>query len=164
MSRLRQRPERSAAASPRDNWPAQRSSSRSSISSVWSALAVVVAGVVGGTSACADDPLGDLKTVQVADAAGRQRFVVTLAGAAPDLGEYRRLLKENPSGVAGYVEGRRAALVRPDVDAAITGASGHVVERWWMSGQLTVELAPEGVSTLRALPGIASVEADVPLR
>jgi hypothetical protein len=114
--------------------------------------------------ACADDALGDLKAPLVAGTAGRQRFVVTLAGAAADLGEYRRLLKEDPTRVAAYVDERRAALLRPEFEAAIANVNGRVVERWWMSGQITVELTNENVAALRALPGVVSVEADVPLQ
>lgn len=123
-------------------------------------MALLLALAVG----CADDPLGDLKAPVVTGTAGRQRFVVTLAGAAPDLAEYRRLLREDPGRVAAYVDERRAALVRPDLEAAVAGEKGRVVQRWWMSGQLTVELEAEGVARVRALPGVTSVEPDVPLR
>ncbi len=124
-------------------------------------LALVATGIVG---ACADDPLGDLRAPVVAGSGGRQRFVVTLAGATPDLSEYRRLLKDSPGAVAGYVERKRAALARPEVEAALAGVNARVVERWWMSGQLTIELPPEQVSAVRALPGVAAVAPDVPLQ
>ncbi|MBM4279695.1 MAG: hypothetical protein FJ137_02675 [Deltaproteobacteria bacterium] len=119
---------------------------------------------LGAAGACADDPLGDLRAPVAARSGGRQRFVVTLAAATPDLGDYRKLLKEDPAAVAGYVEQKRAALTRPDVEAALAGVNARVVERWWMSGQLTVELPPEQVSAVRALPGIAAVVPDVPLQ
>lgn len=177
MNRVRLRPERSAAVTPcaapagaRPKLrrtlhpaltpplePALRSASRRFLAAVGIMLSVVVVG-------CADDPLGDLKAPLVTGTAGRQRFVVTLAGAAPDLSEYRRLLKEDPARVGSYVDERRAALVRPDVEAAIASVNGRVVERWWMSGQLTVELGAEGVARVRAVAGVTAVEPDMPLR
>jgi hypothetical protein len=120
--------------------------------------------VVVGLAACSEGTSDADKAPVVAGTAGRQRFVVTLAGATPDLGEYRKLLKENPADVPAYVEGRRAALVLPALDAALTGFNGRVVERWWMSGQLTVEIPPEGVASLRAVPGVSAIEPDAPLR
>ena len=159
MFRVRLRPERFAAVSP-CSAPDGVQPRRLVGSSV---LVVVLAACGGLLGACADDPLGDLKAPLVTGTAGRQRFVVTLVGAAPDLTEYRRLLKDDPARVPAYVDDRRAAMLRPDFEAAIAGVNGRVVERWWMSGQLTVELASESVASIRALAGVASVDPDVPL-
>jgi hypothetical protein len=95
---------------------------------------------------------------------GRQRFIVTLAGATPDLGEYRALLKSDPTAATAYVEAKRAALARPDVENALGAFRGRVVERWWMSNQLTVEMEREGLATLRAVNGVTAVEPDVLLQ
>jgi hypothetical protein len=118
------------------------------------------AGLVG----CAEDPLGDLRPPGPAqEVGGRQRFIVTLTDAAPDLAEYRTLLKANPTAVPAYVEQRRAALARPEIEAALAGLQARIVERWWMSGQLTVEVAPDQLPAIKSLPGIAAVDADVAL-
>jgi hypothetical protein len=117
---------------------------------------------MSGLAGCADDPLGDLRAPGAA-AGARKRFVVSLAGPPPDLTEYRRLLKDAPGSVAGYVEERRAALVRNDVGEALGGLNARVVGRWWMSGQLTVEASPEQIDALKALPGVSGVAPDVSL-
>jgi hypothetical protein len=96
--------------------------------------------------------------------AGRERFVVTLASGAPDLAEYHRLLKDDPAGVAAYVAQRRAALGSPELDAALVGVDGRIVERWWMSGQLTIEMKREGLATVRALTAVRAVTPDLPLQ
>lgn len=126
------------------------------------ALAFVVVGLFG--AAC-DDPT-ELGTPPILGTEDRVRYVVSLDGPAPDLAEYRTLLKENPGGVAGYVDKKRgeAAAALGAVDAAVSSLNGRVVERWWMSNQATIEIPATGVATVRSVPGVKSVEPDRPLQ
>jgi hypothetical protein len=129
---------------------------------VYAAVAALLAVLIGlGCDDSADmGPAGPV----VLGSNGRQRFVITLSEPAPALDDYRRLLKDNPAGAAAYVDDRRAALARPALDSALVAFNGRVVERWWMSSQLTVEMDREGLATIRAVTGVKSVEPDVPLR
>lgn len=113
---------------------------------------------------CSEDPLGDLSLPPIPGTEGRVRYVVTLDAPAPDLAEYRALLKENPGGVAAYVEKKRAeaAAAFVEVDAAVGTVGGRVVERWWMSNQSTIEIPATGVPTIRAVAKVKSVDADKP--
>ncbi len=121
----------------------------------------MAASLAGG---CSEDPLGDLKAPATNSVAGRQRFIVTLANATPDLTEYRRLLQADPASVASYVQRRRAELGGPELDAALQKVDARIVERWWMSGQLTIEAPAERVTSLRSIAGITAVEPDAPLQ
>ncbi len=101
----------------------------------------------------------------LAGSQGRGRWVVTVKATLPDRSAYRALLIDNPAGVAAYVAKMRAEQARnfPEVQKAVTTVNGEVVERWWMSNQLTVELPAAGVATLRGTEGVSSVEPDVVL-
>lgn len=115
---------------------------------------------------CPDDPLDGLSaTPPILGTEGRVRYVVTLEKPAPDLAEYRALLKDNPGGVAGYVDKMRAeaAASLGEVDSAVGTVGGRVVERWWMSSQATIEIPATAVATVRAVPGVKSVDPDRPL-
>lgn len=116
---------------------------------------------------CSDDPLDGVgASPPILGTEGRIRYVVTLDKAAPDLAEYRALLKDNPGGVAGYVDKKRveASAALADVEGAVGTVGGRVVERWWMSNQATIEIPATAVATVRAVPGVKSVEADKPLQ
>ncbi len=115
---------------------------------------------------CTDDPLDGIASTPPLGAEGRVRYLVTLEKPPVDLAEYRKLLKDNPGGVAGYVEKQRAdaAAALADVDSAVGTVGGRVVERWWMSRQATIEIPATAVATVRAVPGVKSVDPDRPLR
>ncbi|MDP2340378.1 MAG: hypothetical protein Q8O67_05430 [Deltaproteobacteria bacterium] len=126
---------------------------------VLSALGIALAG-------CPGDGLDGVVAPGVAGSEGRVRYVVTFEKGGPDLAEYRTLARDNPGGVARYVDGKRAeaALAQADLDTALGVVGGKVVERWWMSNQATIEIPPTGVATVRAVAGVKSVDPDQPLQ
>ena len=94
---------------------------------------------------------------------GRERWVVTFDGNAPDLAEYRKLLAEDPPAVPAYVGKmrERQAQAHPELDQNLTALGGRVVERWWMSNQVTVEIPSTGLASVQAVPGVKDVSPDV---
>lgn len=96
---------------------------------------------------------------------GRERWVVTFADPAPDASEYRALLRSNPDDAQAYAERIRKQLVRAHVplETALQSFNGRVVEVWWMSNAVTVEVEPNAVPTLRTTAGVASVVPDAVL-
>jgi hypothetical protein len=96
---------------------------------------------------------------------GRDRWIVVFDAKEPDLTEYRELQRDDPAEAEGYVQKMRAKLAhdRADFEAQVQALDGKIVERWWMSNALTVEVKPEGVPTLRSFPGVRSITPDVPL-
>ena len=115
---------------------------------------------------CPDDGLDGLQPRAVAGSDGRMRYVVSFEKPGPDLQEYRDLARDNPGGVARYVDGKRAetATGQSGLDMALGAVGGKVVERWWMSNQATIEIPTTGVATVRAVPGVKSVDPDQPLQ
>lgn len=93
---------------------------------------------------------------------GRERYVVVFDATAPDLADYRALLKDKPDDAEAYAEKMRAKLHQDhaDFEASLSTVNGRVVERWWMSNALTVEVEATGVPTLQKAPGVKSVTPD----
>ncbi len=120
---------------------------------------VLFAVLCGG---CPDDGLAGLQRTGVMGSEGRARYVVSFEKAGPDLQEYRNLAHDNPGGLGGYIESKRreTANGQAGLDAALGAVGGRVVERWWMSNQATIELPPAGVASVRAVPGVTSVDPD----
>jgi hypothetical protein len=103
---------------------------------------------------------GDAKPVAGRD--GRERWVVSFDGSRPELAEYRKLLKDDPAAVPAYVQKMRdrQAQAHPELDQSVAAIGGAVVERWWMSNKVTVEIPRSGLATIQAVPGVKSVEPD----
>lgn len=114
-----------------------------------------------GLAACpGDDDNAGLKPTAGAD--GRERWVLTFEGEAPDPSEYRTLLRDNPKAVEPYVTQMRDQLMRgrTELDAFLGSVEGRVVERWWMSNAVTVEVPASAVESLKKQPGVKSVSPD----
>lgn len=96
---------------------------------------------------------------------GRNRYVVTMTAPAPDLDGYRAAAAASPDDAAAFVAKQRAALAaaQTSLDQVVAGLGGRVVNRWWMSGQATIEVSPAAIASIKALPGVTSVEPDRPL-
>lgn len=123
--------------------------------------ALLLVGALGlGAGACPGEEQPTAKPTAGAD--GKERWVVTLDGEAPDLSEYRALSRDNPKAVAPYVEKMRQNLMagRTDLDTFLTSVDGRVVERWWMSNAVTVEVPASAVESLKKQPGVKQLAAD----
>lgn len=97
-------------------------------------------------------------------AEGRQRFVLTLDLPAPDLSEYRRLVKDDPASALTYADKQRAALAASlqPVEAQLAALGGRVVERWWMTNQATIEMQASSAASVQGMAGVKSLEIDQP--
>jgi hypothetical protein len=98
-------------------------------------------------------------------AEGRERWIVTFDGSAPDLGEYRALQRDNPKAVDAYVGQMRDGVMRgrAEMESFLGSVEGRVVERWWMTNAVTVEVPAGAVETLKKQPGVKSVAPDLTL-
>ena len=96
---------------------------------------------------------------------GKERWVVTLEGEPPDLAEYRALLRDNPKAAEPYVAKMRDSLMsgRTEFEGFLTSVDGRVVERWWMSNAVTVEVPASAVETLKKQAGVKQLAPDVTL-
>lgn len=127
-------------------------------------VALVLATPVVGLAGCDDEPEEPAeKPMMGAD--GRGRWVVAFADAEPDLAEYRSLAKDNPSGAEAFAERARKKLStsHADFESSLQALSGRIVERWWMSSSLTIEVDASAVPSLRESPGVKSIRPDVAL-
>jgi hypothetical protein len=120
----------------------------------WALLLLAVAPL-----ACGGDKNGESR---VLGSEGRERWVVTFDGAAPDLAEYRKLLADDPSAVPAYVVKMRdrQAQAHPELEESLTALGGRVVDRWWMSNQVTIELPATGVASVQTVPGVKAMVPD----
>ena len=127
----------------------------------WFGVTVACALVASALAGCPDDA-AVVAPVGLAGSQGRSRYVVTMDGPAVDLADFRALQKDQPDAVAAYVERKRAetAAAQASLDSVVSGVGGRIVGRWWMTGQATVEIAPAGLATVRAAPGVKSIEPD----
>lgn len=112
-------------------------------------------------AACPDsDDTGGAKPAAGAD--GKERWVVTFEGELPDPAEYRALLRDNPKAAAAYVTQMRDSLMRgrTEIEGFLTSVDGRVVERWWMSNAVTVEIPASAVESLKKQQGVKAVSPD----
>ncbi len=131
------------------------------IARVASLAAALVALSVAGCPG--KDDAGGPKPTAGAD--GKERWVVTFDGEPPNQAEYRALLRDNPKAAEPYVAGMRDTLMRgrTELETFLSSVEGRVVERWWMSGSVTVEIPPSAVESLKKQPGVKSVTPDLTL-
>lgn len=101
----------------------------------------------------------------VAGEGGRERWVVSFNGAAPDLTEYRTLASSDAAAAELLAEKLRKQLLvaHADFEASLQAVSGRIVETWWMANAVTVEVEGNAVPSLRGLPGVKDVAPDVAL-
>ncbi len=80
----------------------------------------------------------------------------------PDLDGFRAAQAVSAEEGKAFVAKQRAALAgaQSSLDQMVAGLGGRVVSRWWMTGQATVEITPNSVASVRALPGVTAVEPD----
>ena len=118
----------------------------------------------GGTLASTGCPQKE-ETRRVLGTDGRERWIVTFDGNEPDLAEYRALMKDKPDEAEAYAEKMRRKLDQDHEQLAQTleSLNGKVVERWWMSRSMTVEIEAGNVPSLRKASGVKSIVPDVPL-
>jgi hypothetical protein len=131
------------------------------------ALAGLLAGLLAGAAALAGGCPGkdDDGGPRVLGTEGRERWVVTFEGDEPDLAEYRALLKDKPDDAEAYAEKMRKKLETDHEDLAKTleSLNGRIVERWWMSRAVTVEIDAGKAPSLVKAAGVKSLRPDAPL-
>ena len=123
------------------------------------AIALLFAGAISSTG-CPQE-----ESPRVTGSEARERWIVTFAGAEPDLAEYRGLIKDQPAEAGAYVDKMRRKLDQDHAEIAktIEAMNGQIVERWWMTNSMTVELEAGSVPTLQQASGVKSVATDVSL-
>jgi hypothetical protein len=127
-------------------------------------VALPVCVVLAVAAACPSKPEGaDVRAVLGTD--GKPRWVVTFDGPEPDLAEYRALLKEKPDEADALAEKMRKKLEHDhaEFETQLQSLGGRIVERWWMSNAMTVELDASAMPSLKAQPGVESISEDTPL-
>ncbi|MFZ9889792.1 MAG: hypothetical protein ACO3JL_20035 [Myxococcota bacterium] len=94
---------------------------------------------------------------------GTQRFVVYLAGDPPDASAYRAALKDDPSSAPPLAEALRAQAEaqRRGFQQALRAYNGVVVDHWWLTNAVTVEIPTVNAASLTAIDGVVRVEPDV---
>lgn len=110
-------------------------------------------------------PGKDEDTKRVLGTEGRERWIVTFEGNEPDLGEYRALMKDKPDEAEAYAEKMRRKLEadHEDLTKTLESLNGRIVERWWMSGAVTVEIEAGKAPSLEKVAGVKSIAPDTPL-
>ena len=97
---------------------------------------------------------------------GTERWVVYLKGAPADLSEFRAAAKKSPEAKATATAAARAAASEGHAAFAsrLAEMGGEVVEHWWMTHAVTVQI-PAGTSeNLSQLEGVERIAPDVLLK
>jgi hypothetical protein len=94
---------------------------------------------------------------------GRERWIVTFEGSEPDVSEYRRLMNGKPDEARAYADKMRKKLDQDhrELMSILESLSGTVVERWWMSNAMTVEIDAAKAPSLARAGGVKSIAPDV---
>jgi hypothetical protein len=110
---------------------------------------------------CSDDS-GAIPQALGGSAPGLERYVVHLAGEPPDASAYNSSLLEDPDKVPALVAELRAEaeLSRKRFVQALNSYDGRVVDHWWLTNAVTVELPAGNAASLRAIDGVVKVEPD----
>lgn len=96
---------------------------------------------------------------------GTERWVVTFQATPQgkkDLEAYRAALKKSPQAArASAAEARKNAIeARRSIDGALKSFGARIVDHWWMTNSITVEIPAGNAASLRALPGVVSAKPD----
>lgn len=91
-----------------------------------------------------------------------ERWVVYLKGEGPDLTEYKKALKETPEKIPAIVEELRkeAARARASFVQRLATLDARVVDHWYLTNAVTVEVPAGNVETLKLLDSVERIEPD----
>jgi hypothetical protein len=91
----------------------------------------------------------------------RERYLVHLDVAPIDVAAYQQL-SDDPAAAKEFADGQRKQLLLkvPGFERALAAIQGSVVERWWMSGAVTIETPKGTAATLQTAPGVRSIRPD----
>ena len=92
---------------------------------------------------------------------GTQRWVVHLVGDAPDLVAYRAARGKGEGVETAEDALRKAARDRAKpLRQSLKGLDGKIVDYWWMTNAVTVEVPEGAVGTLKGLDGVDRIVPD----
>lgn len=128
---------------------------------VRSCTLLVLVAAAWGLAGCPEEEADAPKPLEGAQP-GSLRFVVYLKGDPPDLTEYRKALAENPDEVPEIVEELRETVKaeRKDFERSLKAFEGKVVDHWFLTNAVTVEIPAGGAPSLPLVNGVERVEPD----
>ena len=112
-------------------------------------------------SACSDDEPPPIQPL-AGSKPGTVRYVVHLQGDPPDASAYREALAKDPAKAAQLAEELKmaAALNRKKLVQALKAYDGRVVDHWFLTNAVTVEIPAGNALSLTAIDGVTKVEPD----
>lgn len=128
------------------------------------ALLVCVLAALPLSSGCPDDEKPQVQPLEGSQP-GSLRYVVYLTGEPPDLTEYKKALADSPGDVPTIVDGLRknAEFRRKGFEQTLKAFGGRVVDHWYLTNAVTVEIPANAAASLPALDGVERVVPDQPL-
>jgi hypothetical protein len=93
---------------------------------------------------------------------GMQRYVVYFGSGGPDLTAYRAAVENEPEKVGELVDKMRAEAkaARMKFVQKLKAYDGRVVDYWWMSNAVTVEIPAGNAASLHVIEDVKRVEPD----
>lgn len=124
-------------------------------------LAVAAFAAPLALSACSDEE-GPAVQPLAGSNQGMVRYVVHLKGDPPDASAYRAALAEDPAKAAALAEELKqvAADGRKKLVQALRAYDGRVVDHWFLTNAVTVEIPEGNALSLQAIDGVERVEPD----
>lgn len=113
-------------------------------------------------AACDDEPVAPEAQPLAGSRPELERWVVHLKGEPPDPAPYREALEKSPEQVPEIAEKLRqkAMQARAGFVQRIADLGGRVVDHWWLTNAVTVEIPGGNVPTLKVLDEVERVEPD----
>jgi hypothetical protein len=88
---------------------------------------------------------------------GSERWVVFFTGDGPSLDDYRKAQGTGADLAPLEARLRTAAARHTAFGRQLAGINGQIVDVWWLTNAVTVELPAGAVDTLKELDGVARV-------
>lgn len=125
------------------------------------ALFAVLLGGPVGLSACSDEEPVAVQPLE-GSKAGTLRFIVHLQGPPPDASAYLAAVKDDPTKALALADElkRTVASDRKKLVQALRAYDGRVVDHWWLTNAVTVEIPAGNALSLNAIDGVVKVEPD----
>lgn len=126
---------------------------------------VVAAGLVAFALAgagCDEEPETPAREPLAGSRPELERWVVHLKSAPPDPAPYHEALKASPEKAAEEAEKLReqAIRARTDFTQRLKDLGGQVVDHWWLTSAVTVEIPSGNVPTLKLLDEVERIAPD----
>jgi hypothetical protein len=123
--------------------------------------AALVVCVLAGAAACSDDDDEVAGGALLGSNEGVERWVVHFETGAPDLTAYHAALDKDGDTASIELQLREQAMTRrQDFARAVGELGGKIVDYWWLTNAVTVEIPVGNVKSLKMMSDVKELTPD----